>query len=172
MRTSASVLDARRDILTECATFSYAMAAWASMGGMYFGWDVSFVSIKRATHIQLISSPATQSGLIGGILSEKAFQLSFGLDKAESAQALAALKGNIVSVLQAGEFSPYCKLAFGWGGKDSADCSMRNLQDASLVLLRRSICRIALGDVTRSYLQHSFSLSGQSFRYVSTFSHI
>ncbi|KAG9104649.1 hypothetical protein FRC06_000413 [Ceratobasidium sp. 370] len=62
---------------------AYIMAAWASMGGMYFGWD---------------------SGLIGGILSEKAFQVSFGLDKAESAQALAALKGNIVSVLQAGCF--------------------------------------------------------------------
>ncbi|QRV89986.1 Sugar (and other) transporter [Ceratobasidium sp. AG-Ba] len=62
---------------------AYIMAAWASMGGMYFGWD---------------------SGLIGGILSETAFKISFGLDKAESAQALAALKGNIVSVLQAGCF--------------------------------------------------------------------
>ncbi|KAG8738412.1 hypothetical protein FRC12_016764 [Ceratobasidium sp. 428] len=62
---------------------AYIMAAWASMGGMYFGWD---------------------SGLIGGILSEKAFQVSFGLDKAESAKALASLKGNIVSVLQAGCF--------------------------------------------------------------------
>lgn len=44
-----------------------------------------------------------QSGLIGGILSEKGFQMAFGLDKVESASALASLKGNIVSVLQAGK---------------------------------------------------------------------
>ncbi|KAF8606475.1 general substrate transporter [Ceratobasidium sp. AG-I] len=62
---------------------AYIMAACASMGGMYFGWD---------------------SGLIGGILSETAFQTAFGLDKVESASALASLKGNIVSVLQAGCF--------------------------------------------------------------------
>ncbi|CAE6440618.1 unnamed protein product [Rhizoctonia solani] len=61
---------------------AYIMAAWASMGGMYFGWD---------------------SGLIGGILSENAFQVAFGLDKVEGA-SLASLKGNIVSVLQAGCF--------------------------------------------------------------------
>ncbi|CAE6503720.1 unnamed protein product [Rhizoctonia solani] len=62
---------------------AYIMAACGAMGGMYFGWD---------------------SGLIGGILSETAFEAAFGLDKTESATALAALKGNIVSVLQAGCF--------------------------------------------------------------------
>ncbi|CEL55716.1 putative quinate permease OS=Neosartorya fischeri (strain ATCC 1020 / DSM 3700 / FGSC A1164 / NRRL 181) GN=qutD PE=3 SV=1 [Rhizoctonia solani AG-1 IB] len=61
---------------------AYIMAAWAAMGGMYFGWD---------------------SGLIGGILSEKAFEVAFGLDKVDSTE-LASLKGNIVSVLQAGCF--------------------------------------------------------------------
>ncbi|CCO31714.1 putative quinate permease AltName: Full=Quinate transporter [Rhizoctonia solani AG-1 IB] len=62
---------------------AYIMAAWAAMGGMYFGWD---------------------SGLIGGILSEKAFEVAFGLDKVDSTE-LASLKGNIVSVLQAAYIS-------------------------------------------------------------------
>lgn len=53
------------------------------MGGMFFGWD---------------------SGLIGGVLSEPAFQKSFGLSGTTNAKALANLKGNIVSMLQAGCF--------------------------------------------------------------------
>ncbi|KAF8513749.1 general substrate transporter [Gautieria morchelliformis] len=61
----------------------YAMAASAAFGGMFFGWD---------------------TGLIGGILSMDSFKHSFGLDNGQSTAALAALNGNIVSVLQAGCF--------------------------------------------------------------------
>ncbi|EME45011.1 hypothetical protein DOTSEDRAFT_70907 [Dothistroma septosporum NZE10] len=60
---------------------AYFLTAVAAFGGMLFGWD---------------------TGLIGGVLTMKSFQNSFGLDS-ESA-AYANLSGNIVSVLQAGCF--------------------------------------------------------------------
>ncbi|KAF8584693.1 general substrate transporter [Ramaria rubella] len=61
----------------------YFMAVSAAFGGMFFGWD---------------------TGLIGGILSMESFKHSFGLDNVQSSNKLAALNGNIVSVLQAGCF--------------------------------------------------------------------
>lgn len=61
----------------------YWLAAVASCGGLLFGWD---------------------TGLIGGVLTTKSFQNDFGLAGKENEQALADLKGNIVSSLQAGCF--------------------------------------------------------------------
>ncbi|KAH0833343.1 hypothetical protein J3R83DRAFT_12412 [Lanmaoa asiatica] len=61
---------------------AYALALSASMGSIFFGWDM---------------------GLIGGILSLASFQQYFGINKM-SASAQANLNGNIVSVLQAGCF--------------------------------------------------------------------
>lgn len=60
---------------------AYLLTAIASFGGMLFGWD---------------------TGLIGGVLTMKSFQDSFGLHKGDP--GLANLQGNIVSVLQAGCF--------------------------------------------------------------------
>ncbi|KAF2090704.1 MFS quinate transporter-like protein QutD [Saccharata proteae CBS 121410] len=60
---------------------AYILTAITSFGGMLFGWD---------------------TGLIGGILTMKAFQNSFGLD--EDSDSYSNLSGNIVSVLQAGCF--------------------------------------------------------------------
>ncbi|PWN50110.1 sugar transporter [Violaceomyces palustris] len=59
----------------------YLLGLSASFGGLLFGWD---------------------TGLIGGVLDMHAFQHSFGL--AGKPSELANLKGNIVSVLQAGCF--------------------------------------------------------------------
>ncbi|PWZ03001.1 hypothetical protein BCV70DRAFT_9418 [Testicularia cyperi] len=59
----------------------YLLGICSSFGGLLFGWD---------------------TGLIGGVLAMNAFQVDFGL-KGKTAE-LAALKGNIVSVLQAGCF--------------------------------------------------------------------
>ncbi|KAJ9477153.1 Quinate permease [Pseudozyma hubeiensis] len=59
----------------------YLLGICASFGGLLFGWD---------------------TGLIGGVLSMPAFQEDFGLQ--DDPAKLAALKGNIVSVLQAGCF--------------------------------------------------------------------
>lgn len=59
----------------------YLLGICASFGGLLFGWD---------------------TGLIGGVLNMAAFQNDFGLKNNPS--KLAALKGNIVSVLQAGCF--------------------------------------------------------------------
>lgn len=59
----------------------YILGICASFGGLLFGWD---------------------TGLIGGVLNMPAFQRDFGLQN--DAAKLAALKGNIVSVLQAGCF--------------------------------------------------------------------
>ncbi|KAF2019766.1 MFS quinate transporter-like protein QutD [Aaosphaeria arxii CBS 175.79] len=59
----------------------YLLTAVASFGGMLFGWD---------------------TGLIGGVLTMKAFQHSFNLDK--DSDDFSNLQGNIVSVLQAGCF--------------------------------------------------------------------
>ncbi|EST09693.1 General substrate transporter [Kalmanozyma brasiliensis GHG001] len=59
----------------------YLLGICASFGGLLFGWD---------------------TGLIGGVLNMPAFQRDFGL--ANDPSKLAALKGNIVSVLQAGCF--------------------------------------------------------------------
>jgi len=59
---------------------AYFLAFSATTGYVCFGWDI---------------------GLIGGVLALPSFKQYFGLDK-ESAAALAALSGNIVSVLQAG----------------------------------------------------------------------
>ncbi len=59
----------------------YLLGICASFGGLLFGWD---------------------TGLIGGVLNMPAFQKDFGLENAPD--KLAALKGNIVSVLQAGCF--------------------------------------------------------------------
>ncbi|CDU23657.1 related to quinate transport protein [Sporisorium scitamineum] len=59
----------------------YLLGIGASMGGLLFGWD---------------------TGLIGGVLNMPAFQRDFGLEN--NPAKLAALKGNVVSVLQAGCF--------------------------------------------------------------------
>jgi hypothetical protein len=59
---------------------AYALAASASLGSIFYGWDI---------------------GLIGGILSMASFESYFGLDKKSKADR-ANLSGNIVSVLQAG----------------------------------------------------------------------
>lgn len=59
---------------------AYALALSASMGSVFFGWDM---------------------GLIGGILSLPSFKQYFGIDKM-SVSAQANLNGNIVAVLQAG----------------------------------------------------------------------
>ncbi|KAH7884766.1 general substrate transporter [Phlebopus sp. FC_14] len=61
---------------------AYALALSASMGSIFYGWDV---------------------GLIGGILSLPSFQDYFGVNHM-SASAAANLNGNIVSILQAGCF--------------------------------------------------------------------
>ncbi|EME84253.1 uncharacterized protein MYCFIDRAFT_133500 [Pseudocercospora fijiensis CIRAD86] len=60
---------------------AYFLTAVASFGGMLFGWD---------------------TGLIGGVLTMKSFQDSFGL--VEGTPEYSNLSGNIVSVLQAGCF--------------------------------------------------------------------
>ena len=60
---------------------AYFLTAVASFGGMLFGWD---------------------TGLIGGVLTMKSFNNSFGLDPESPGHA--SLEGNIVSVLQAGCF--------------------------------------------------------------------
>ncbi|EGP89400.1 uncharacterized protein MYCGRDRAFT_56726, partial [Zymoseptoria tritici IPO323] len=62
---------------------AYLLTAVASFGGMLFGWD---------------------TGLIGGVLTMKSFQDSFGLDKVNQPDRFASLSGNIVSVLQLGCF--------------------------------------------------------------------
>ncbi|ETS63311.1 hypothetical protein PaG_01588 [Moesziomyces aphidis] len=59
----------------------YILGICASFGGLLFGWD---------------------TGLIGGVLNMPAFKKDFGLENNDA--KLAALKGNIVSVLQAGCF--------------------------------------------------------------------
>lgn len=59
---------------------AYVLALSASMGSIFFGWDV---------------------GLIGGILSLPSFKQYFGINHM-SASAQANLNGNIVSILQAG----------------------------------------------------------------------
>ena len=59
---------------------AYALAASASMGSIFYGWDI---------------------GLIGGVLALPSFKAYFGLDRM-SASAQADLSGNIVSVLQGG----------------------------------------------------------------------
>ncbi|CAO1628084.1 unnamed protein product [Parajaminaea phylloscopi] len=63
----------------------YLLAAGMAFAAMMNGWDV---------------------GLIGGVLVTPSFQTAFGLlsDKASAYHRLAELKGNIVSVLQAGCF--------------------------------------------------------------------
>ncbi|KAK8173409.1 general substrate transporter [Phyllosticta citrichinensis] len=60
---------------------AYTLTAIASFGGMLFGWD---------------------TGLIGGVLTMRAFQQSFGLDP--DSKDFDNLQGNIVSVLQGGCF--------------------------------------------------------------------
>jgi MFS transporter, SP family, sugar:H+ symporter len=72
-----------RGVLADIHTYrrAYILTAITSFGGMLFGWD---------------------TGLIGGVLSMKAFQDSFDLDK--KSKSFANLTGNIVSVLQAGCF--------------------------------------------------------------------
>ncbi len=68
--------------LAEIARYrhAYAIAASASMGSIFYGWDI---------------------GLIGGVLALPAFKTYFGLDKM-SASAQADLSGNIVAILQGG----------------------------------------------------------------------
>ncbi|KAI9566823.1 general substrate transporter [Boletus coccyginus] len=61
---------------------AYALALSASMGSIFYGWDV---------------------GLIGGVLALTSFQQYFGIDRM-TATELANLNGNIVSILQAGCF--------------------------------------------------------------------
>lgn len=61
---------------------AYALAASASLGSIFYGWDI---------------------GLIGGVLALQSFQEYFGLDQ-KSDHERADLSGNIVSVLQAGCF--------------------------------------------------------------------
>lgn len=61
----------------------YLLGVCASFGGLLFGWD---------------------TGLIGGVLTTQSFQADFGLAGSQNAAALADLKGNIVSTLQAGCF--------------------------------------------------------------------
>ncbi|THG96260.1 hypothetical protein EW026_g5537 [Hermanssonia centrifuga] len=70
--------------LAEIARYrhAYAIAASASMGSIFYGWDI---------------------GLIGGVLALPAFKTYFGLDKM-SASAQADLSGNIVAILQGGSF--------------------------------------------------------------------
>ncbi|KAG6900836.1 hypothetical protein C0993_000155 [Termitomyces sp. T159_Od127] len=75
---------------------AYALALSASMGSIFFGWDI---------------------GLIGGVLSMPSFQSYFGLDTKTASQR-ADLNGNIVSVLQAGCFfgalsTVYLSMRFG-----------------------------------------------------------
>ncbi len=59
---------------------AYALAASASMGSIFYGWDI---------------------GLIGGVIALPSFRSYFGLSQM-SASAQANLSGNIVSVLQGG----------------------------------------------------------------------
>ena len=59
---------------------AYALPLSASMGSIFYGWDV---------------------GLIGGVLALTSFQQYFGIDQM-TASAQANLNGNIVSILQAG----------------------------------------------------------------------
>lgn len=63
----------------------YLLSAGVAFGAMINGWDI---------------------GLIGGVLVTPSFQTAFGLlsDKASASYRLAQLKGNIVSILQAGCF--------------------------------------------------------------------
>ncbi|CAL1707085.1 unnamed protein product [Somion occarium] len=61
---------------------AYFLAASASMGSIFYGWDI---------------------GLIGGILAMASFKSYFGLDKM-SASEQADLNGNIVAILQGGCF--------------------------------------------------------------------
>lgn len=74
-------------IWTDIKTYrnAYILTAIASFGGMLFGWD---------------------TGLIGGVLTMKPFQESFGIKNTTPAEkkAFSNLSGNIVSVLQAGCF--------------------------------------------------------------------
>jgi SP family sugar:H+ symporter-like MFS transporter len=64
---------------------AYLLTVITAFGGMLFGWD---------------------TGLIGGVLTMKPFQESFGLKNVtpEEKKAFSNLSGNIVSVLQAGCF--------------------------------------------------------------------
>lgn len=59
---------------------AYALALSASMGSIFYGWDI---------------------GLIGGVIALPSFQQYFGVNKM-SASAQADLNGNIVAILQAG----------------------------------------------------------------------
>ena len=59
---------------------AYALAASASMGSIFYGWDI---------------------GLIGGVIALPSFRSYFGLAEMSSS-AQANLSGNIVSVLQGG----------------------------------------------------------------------
>ncbi|KDQ53166.1 hypothetical protein JAAARDRAFT_137466 [Jaapia argillacea MUCL 33604] len=70
--------------LAEVARYrhAYTLAASASMGSIFYGWDI---------------------GIIGGVISMSSFQESFGLNT-QSAAARANLSGNIVAILQAGSF--------------------------------------------------------------------
>lgn len=73
----------KKTILADIKTYrrAYILTAITSFGGMLFGWD---------------------TGLIGGVLSMKAFQESFDLNSKSS--SFKNLSGSIVSVLQAGCF--------------------------------------------------------------------
>ena len=128
-----------------------------------------------------------QSGLIGGILSETGFQMAFGLDKVESASALASLKGNIVSVLQAGKstrnlFAIFVRsIGVGDGMKNAGRGWLRFRepgtrlitrlvrQDVSSAPLRPYISRTALVGGTLCSLQPVSSLSVPLFRYAVCF---
>lgn len=59
---------------------AYLLAASATMGSMFYGWD---------------------SGLINGIITLHSFKHYFGLDK-KSASERANFNGNIVAILQVG----------------------------------------------------------------------
>ncbi|KAJ3524466.1 hypothetical protein NM688_g8555 [Phlebia brevispora] len=61
---------------------AYALAASASMGSIFYGWDI---------------------GVIGGVITLPSFRAYFGLAKMSSS-AQADLSGNIVAVLQGGAF--------------------------------------------------------------------
>lgn len=71
-----------RDLVHHVLTFrhAYTLAMSASMGSIFYGWDI---------------------GLIGGVIALSSFKEYFGTDQLSSS-ALANLNGNIVAILQAG----------------------------------------------------------------------
>ncbi|KAH8922832.1 MFS quinate transporter-like protein QutD [Atractiella rhizophila] len=74
------------------------LTVWPKLGPKAIWEDV-----KRYRNAYFMAAAASCTGLIGGVLVEKSFRLSFGLND-KSRSELASLNGDIVSVLQAGCF--------------------------------------------------------------------